>query len=213
LLTLFGTALGFAAILTPASGVAASTNNFGLFVSGIAAPILYASAGQINLQVPYEIESQSTVQMQLMSQETPLPDSKTMTLAVQTQQPSLFLSPAALTSQFPAYTFRGSMFLGVAALAVNADGTVNDCTNPAPAGSIVTVFANGMGQVTPVLSTGAIAAAPPLAIAPGITVNHGNGNVTNPPTLTLPGSIDAVAQVQVQWCLLCAALCCGSAWF
>jgi uncharacterized protein (TIGR03437 family) len=51
------------------------------------------------------------------------------------------------------------MQLGQAALALNlnADGTENDCTNPAAAGSMVTVFLNGFGTATPRLATGVIA--------------------------------------------------------
>jgi uncharacterized protein (TIGR03437 family) len=179
--------------------VAASTSNFGVFFNGIAAPILYSSANQINLQVPYEIAGQSTVEMQLMSRETPLADSETITLAVDAQQPSVFLTAAAVNSALPAYTVcGGSVVFGVAAAALNADGTVNDCTNPARPGSTVTVFVNGMGQVTPALTTGAIAMPPAVQLSPGVTAVDDDGPNLAVATLTVPSAVEGIAQVQLQ---------------
>jgi uncharacterized protein (TIGR03437 family) len=169
LLTIFGNDLANPQPFTPASGVAASTSNFGVFFNGIGAPILYSSANQINVQVPYEIAGNTTVQMLLMSNETPQENSETLTLAVEAQQPSIFLTSPAVAIPIPAQTpCGGTMPLGVAALAINADGTQNDCSNPARSGSTVTVFANGMGQVTPALATGAIASAPAVALSPAV---------------------------------------------
>jgi uncharacterized protein (TIGR03437 family) len=84
---------------------------------------------------------------------------------------------------------------GAAAVALNADGTLNDCGNPAMAGSVVTLFVNGLGPVTPALATGAIAAAPPVALSPGRLVVAGSVGST---TLSLPGAITGVAQWQLE---------------
>lgn len=141
LLTLFGTDLAPAAPFIPASGVAASSATFGVFFNGIPAPILYSSAQQINVQVPFEIAGQSTVQMQVVDQQTPLPVSETLTLGVAAREPAVYLTPAASGSLYPGYSVCGGMMVfGEAAVALNGDGTVNDCTNPAIAGSQVTVF-------------------------------------------------------------------------
>jgi uncharacterized protein (TIGR03437 family) len=49
---------------------------------------------------------------------------------------------------------------------INQDGTLNSPANPAPQGSIVTVYATGLNNTQPPLATGAIAqAAAPLALA------------------------------------------------
>ena len=55
LIAIFGMDLGPAIPYTPKGGVAQSTSTFGVFFNGIPAPILYSSAQQINVQVPYEI--------------------------------------------------------------------------------------------------------------------------------------------------------------
>jgi uncharacterized protein (TIGR03437 family) len=198
LVSLFGTDLAPAAPFTPPGGVAASSATFGVFFNGIPAPILYSSAQQVNVQVPYEIAGQTTVQMQVIDKQIPLPLSETRTLGVVERQPTVFLSPAALGSPFPGYTVCGGMVaLGEAAVALNADGTLNDCTNPAIAGSVVAVFLNGLGPVTPALATGAIAQAPPATLTPGVDAFDSNLATVLSATRSLPGSIASVAQVQL----------------
>ncbi len=196
-LALFGTDLAPAAPLVPPGGVAPSSATLGVVFNGIPAPILYASAGQINVQVPYEIAGQTSVQMQVMDTQPPLPLNETHTLAVVQRQPVIFLSAAALESPFPGYTeCGGTVALGPAALALNQDGTWNDCTNPAVGGSTVTVFVDGLGPVTPALATGAIAAAP-LKLTPGVDVADSTLAPLSATTRSLPGAITGVAQVQV----------------
>ena len=104
----------------------------------------------MNLQVPFEIAGQSTVQMQVVDRQTPLHLSETYTLGVVQRQPALYLAPATIASRFTSYTeCGGATVFGVAAAALNADGTINDCTNPAPAGSMVTLFVNGWVPLPP----------------------------------------------------------------
>jgi len=202
LISLYGADLAAAAPCTPAGGVAQSSNAFGVFFNGIAAPILYSSAQQINVQVPYEIAGASTVQMQVFSSQIANPVSETRTLGVVERQPAIFLSPDAVASPFPGWSACGgatvlTTALGQAALALNADGTVNDCSNPAIAGSVVTVFLGGFGPVTPALGTGVIAPGPAAALAPSLSPGPFTGT-TVIATTSLPGSITGVAQVQLR---------------
>jgi uncharacterized protein (TIGR03437 family) len=198
LISLFGADLAPAAPFTPPGGVTQSSNSFGVFFNGIPAPILYSSPQQINLQVPFEIDGASTVQMQVVSQKTVNPVSETRTLLVSQRQPAVFLSPAALLSPIPGWSVCGtSAAFGQAALALNADGTVNDCTNPAAAGTPVTVFLGGFGPVTPVLATGAITQAPPVALTPSLDPGPFTGT-TVISTQTVPSSITGIAQVQLR---------------
>lgn len=198
LVSLFGADLAPAAPYIPAGGVATSTSSFGVFFNGIAAPILYSSAQQINVQVPYEIAGAGTVQMQVINKQVTNPVSEKRTLAVVERQPAIFLSPAALLSPFPGSSVCGqSTAFGQAALALNEDGTVNDCTNPATAGSAITVFLGGFGPVTPALETGAIAKRPPVTLTPSLDPGPFTGT-TVIATKSLPGSITGVAQVQLQ---------------
>ena len=198
LLTIFGTDLAPETPFIPASGVAASTANFGVFFNGIPAPILYSGAQQINVQVPYEIAGQSSVEMQVVDNQVALPVSEAVTLGVVAQQPSVYLTPAALESLYSAVTVCGGVVaFGTAAVALNADGTLNDCSNPALEGSVVTLFIDGLGPVIPALATGAIAAAPAVALTPGVVGVDSNG-VIGSATLTVPGAITGVAEWQLQ---------------
>jgi uncharacterized protein (TIGR03437 family) len=198
LISLFGADLAPAAPYNPTGGVAQSSNTFGVFFNGIPAPILYSSAQQINVQVPYEIAGAGTVEMQILSQQIANPVSETRTLGVVARQPAIFLSQAAMTSPLPGWSTCGTtQAFGQAALALNADGTVNDCANPASAGSVVTVFLNGFGPATPALGTGVIAQGPAVALAPSLAPGPFTGT-TVIATKSLPGSITGVAQVQLQ---------------
>jgi len=197
LISLFGADLAPALPYIPTGGVAESSNAFGVFFNGIPAPILYSSAQQINLQVPYQIAGASTVAMQVLNQQIANPVSETHTLGVVERQPAIFLSPAAFESPFPGLsTCGGASVLGQAAVALNADGTVNDCSNPATVGSMVTVFLNGFGPATPALATGAIVTSPPIDLAPSLDPGSFTGT-TVIATTTVPGSITGVAQVQL----------------
>jgi uncharacterized protein (TIGR03437 family) len=200
LVTLFGADLAPAAANIPMGGVAQSSSTFGVFFNGIAAPVLYSSAQQINVQVPFEIAGTSSVQMQVVSSQITNPVSENHTLGVVDRQPAIFLSPAAFESLLPAWTPCGtSQSFGQAALALNADGSLNSCTNPASAGSVVTVFLNGFGVVTPSLATGAISQSPAVALTPSISIDPGPFTGTTVVDITTaPGSITGVARVQLQ---------------
>jgi uncharacterized protein (TIGR03437 family) len=202
LISLFGTDLAPATPYAPPGGVEASSSSLGVFFSGVPAPILYTSAQQINVQVPYEIAGQSGVQMQVTGTLTSLPVSESRTLAVAQRQPSVFLSTDASESPVTGFSVCGSLVqLFEAAVALNADGTLNDCTNPAAGGSIVTIFLNGLGPVTPAQTTGAISAAPAVALTPAVDPSAGEEpgiQVTTLTTTTVPGSISGVAQVRLQ---------------
>jgi uncharacterized protein (TIGR03437 family) len=49
---------------------------------------------------------------------------------------------------------------GVHAAAVNQDGTINSANNPAPAGSLVSVWATGLGPITPPQADGTLVGFP-----------------------------------------------------
>ena len=198
LVTLFGIDLAPATPNIPSGGVGASSPTFGVYFNGIAAPILYSSAQQINVQVPYEIALASTVQVQVLSQAIPNPVSENHTLAVVQRQPSIFLSTDALESPYPGLSVcGGATAYGQAALALNSDGTANSCTNPAAVGSEVTIFLNGFGPMTPSLQTGVIAPGPAVSLSPSLDPGPFTGTSVLA-TTTNPGSITGVAQVRLK---------------
>jgi uncharacterized protein (TIGR03437 family) len=95
-------------------------------IGGVAAPLLYVSDTQINAVAPSEIPAGSTVALQVSNGAASLPAFR---MLVDEVIPGVFLEPN-----------------GTAA-AINQDGTVNSASNPAPSGSIVSVWATGVGYV------------------------------------------------------------------
>ncbi len=186
LITLYGNNL-------PVPGLSVSFN-------GIAAPLLYASATQINLQVPFEIAGQSQVTMEVSSQLASPPVSESYILAVLDRQPSVFLSPEDFTGMvFDAASCNGQSVSGLRPLALNADGTLNSCANPAPSGSAVTIFMNGIGVTTPPQTTGTLSnSLTALNPGPALLISPSQASATVLSTSTIPGSIAGLAQVRIQ---------------
>jgi len=188
-LSIFGSRLTLSRGEVPPGGSASSFRGVTVTFNGVDAAILYTSGEQINIHVPYEIAGQDSVEMQVVS----LGALERKMFPVVQRQPSVFLSPDALLSDVPGYSYCGNAFSRAQhALAFNADGTLNTCLNAAPPGSTVTIFMNGLGPTQPPQSSGTIAAGPPVAIAPGA---DGSGILA---TTTFPGAISGVARVQVQ---------------
>jgi uncharacterized protein (TIGR03437 family) len=193
LLTLYGTNLAPASV----------NGDFGVVVSvtfnGILAPILYTSGIQINLQVPYEIAGLSEVTMQVSSTQVVPAISESYILGVAARQPSVFISSSGYSQPlFNVASCNGQNVSAVQPLALNADGTLNSCANPAPSGSVVTIFLNGLGVSSPQQTTGALSTSA-VAISPAAGLASGSGLATKfLSTMTLPGSIDAIAQAQIQ---------------
>ncbi len=159
--------------------------------NGIAAPLLFTSSEQINVQVPYEIAGQDSVEMEVANSDVGLMERETV--ALMPRQPSVFLAQDAELSAVPGFFYcDDGLSRNQHALALNADGTLNACTNGAMPGSKVTIFMNGMGQTQPAQETGAINPAPPVELTPGVT---GSGILS---TTTSPGSVSGVVQVQLR---------------
>jgi uncharacterized protein (TIGR03437 family) len=197
LLTLYGTNLAPQGVAPSADGFPTSFNGVAIAFNGIAAPILYTSATQINLQVPYEISGQTQVTMQVSSQTVSPAVSESYIFAVAARQPSVFVSAASFGAPiFDIATCNGQSIAGLQALALNADGSINSCANPAAAGSTVTIFLNGLGVTTPAQTTGAVSPSA-VAIGPSVAASSASGTTAALPTQTLPGAIADVAQVQV----------------
>jgi uncharacterized protein (TIGR03437 family) len=139
-------------------------------INGTPAPLLYASPGQVNIQVPYEI----------------VPG--TATLTVQTD---------AGTSAPVSFVVRpvgpGTMTLPPAshALAVNvADGSVNSPQSPAAPGQYLIVYVTGQGSVNPAIPTGAAAPDDPLSYpSAAVLVNIGGQPATVPFAGMAPGFV------------------------
>ena len=136
--TIFGSNLG------PADGVNFSPGDDGrvpteisgirVTVDDVPAPIMYVSDTQINLVTPNQLGS----------------------------TPNVCVSVAGVESCLSAQTTT-SLSPGVFAV-LNEDGTVNSGANPAPRGSVISVFGTGMGPYNTDVPAGSIASDPPALL-------------------------------------------------
>jgi uncharacterized protein (TIGR03437 family) len=128
-----GPAAGVSAITDTASQLAGSLADTQVFFDGVAAPIFYAQANQINAQAPYTLAGKTSVNVQVNYRNA----------AVN----STVLSVAAAAP-------------GVFPTAINQDGSYNSMGNPALSGSYLTIYATGEGLTDGANLTGWPAAAP-----------------------------------------------------
>jgi uncharacterized protein (TIGR03437 family) len=97
-----------------------------------AAPLTYVSATQINCVVPYEVRSATIIiEVSYLGQTST----------------DVFVVSHATSTAAAIFTETGTGTGQAAAL--NSDGTRNTTSNPAPAGSIVSVYMTGEGQTSP----------------------------------------------------------------
>jgi uncharacterized protein (TIGR03437 family) len=148
--SIYGTGLGPAAgvgMQIDANGVVSrSLGGTQVSIGGVLAPLIYASANQINVLVPYEtaatipIQGSGQVNMTITSAAG---TSQTLPLQVVPAQPNIFVI-------------------------LNADGSVNSASNPAAVGATVSILVSGAGALNPTLPDGTIAGSP--APAPRLKV-------------------------------------------
>lgn len=132
-----GPGLGAAATIPPtAAGLATALGGTTVTVNGIAAPVLYTNGSQTNIQIPYEIagNTAATVVLKTGAQTT-----AAFPLQVAPTAPGLFT-----------LDFSGQG----AAVALNADNTLNTAANAAARGTTVTLFATGEGVTNPASTNG-----------------------------------------------------------
>lgn len=179
---MLGPSTGVAGTVDPSTGkmvlqLAGTTVLF----NGVAAPLLYTSATQVNAIVPYETAgcTQATLQVQYQGVL-----SLSMTLACATAAPGIF-------------TFNASG-AGPAAGA-NQDGTFNAPSSPAAKGSYVTLYFTGGGQTNPVGVTGSITDASTLKwLTQNTTVTVGGIAATVAFDGAAPTFVDGVLQLNIQ---------------
>ena len=182
MVTIFGAGMG------PSQGVSfqvangeAPTSLAGtqVMVNGEAAPLLYASYGQVNLIVPYDLAPDTTATIQVVTNGVPL-------------------NPISNVQIVPAYI---TLFqVNGAAVALNHDYTVNSPTNPAQPGSMVMLFGTGGGQTSPPSIAGEVT---PPGSRPLVTIPQVVLTPTQPIFLNVeyagaaPGLLSGVTQINV----------------
>ncbi len=148
---------------------------------GVPAPILSVGPNQIRAVVPFEVAATDSGEMQVLSTSAAVAPFEVNVAPV---APAIYtIGPGSLQ-----------------ALMINQNGTLNSPQNPAPQGSIVTIYATGLNNTQPGLATGTIAtAAAPLAIAGQIYLCcSGSNAATVPYAGAAPGMVAGLAQVNFQ---------------
>jgi uncharacterized protein (TIGR03437 family) len=145
IVTLFGAGMG------PSQGVGfqlvngelpTSLGGTQVTVNGEPAPLLYASYGQVNLVLPYDLAAGTMAEIQVITNGTPLNQLSNLPI---------------VAAQITVFQVNG------AAVALNQDYTVNSPQNPAQPGSTVMLFGTGGGQTSPPSVAGEVT---PLGLRP-----------------------------------------------
>jgi uncharacterized protein (TIGR03437 family) len=165
--------------LNPAGGVDTSLGGVRVTWGGVAAPVLYASASQINVVAPYEIagQTQITLQVSYAGSGSAIP------VAVASVAPGVFTSNSAGTGQ---------------AIAANPDGSLNTPLTPADRGSFVTLYFTGGGQTNPPGVTGSVNGGALKRITQNVQATVGGVPAIVTFAGAAPGLVDGVMQLNVQ---------------
>ena len=150
LITLFGSGLGPATPVTarPVNGeMPTQLGDVEVLVNSVPAPLLYVSSSQINAIVPFAVPATAQVAVQFQGE-----SSNAVSIPVSSNSIGIFTADGSGSGQ---------------AAASNQDGTPNSPSNPAPRGSIVSIWLTGAGQTNPPLADGEITPASSLATLPG----------------------------------------------
>jgi uncharacterized protein (TIGR03437 family) len=112
--------------------------------------MIYVSPGQINLQVPWELQGQTSAQIKVTIEDT---QGAVYTL------PLTIASPAFFTYGVPSGGRIGQLLLA----ALDSANRLISSTHPAQRGQVVQLYANGLGPVDHQPATGDPASASPLS--------------------------------------------------
>jgi uncharacterized protein (TIGR03437 family) len=121
-----------------------------VLLGGKPLPLYFASSGQIDAIVPYDIAPNSTQQVIVLNGAA---SSQPQTVLVGATQPGVFTQnqsgtgPGAIMGQTPV---AGSV------------PALNTAANPASVGDYLSIYCTGLGTVTPTIAAGAAASYPPL---------------------------------------------------
>src|SRR5262249_25549144 len=103
-----------------------------VFVAGVAAPLLYASPAQINFQVPSGTPTSASLQEIQVVRASTGQVLASWLFRFDAVSPGLFTANSSGSGQLAA---------------INSDGTPNDGTHPAKAGTFITLYGTGQGLV------------------------------------------------------------------
>jgi uncharacterized protein (TIGR03437 family) len=150
---------------TPYLPVSLSTVSVSFDGGGFSLPghLHFVSPGQINVQIPWEFQGQSSVAMKVtIAGNTADLQSNVYTVPLANYAPAFFLNSGTVADALD-----------------NTTGALITATNPAIAGEILQLYANGLGPVTNPQSSGDPASASPLSeTTSAVTVTIGGKQAT-----------------------------------
>jgi uncharacterized protein (TIGR03437 family) len=173
LMSIFGTGLSpLTSDLNGFSGLTALTaaiDGVTVTVGGVKAPFYFASPGQLNVQVPFEVAAGP----QPVVVTTAAGASTAFTLTVATAAPSIFVLDAN----------------GTGAVVKNSDFSLITAANKAKAGDVIVIYSTGLGQTTPAAQTGVLVKPPSSGFnnTGTVTVTVGGQNAAVIYSLASPG--------------------------
>jgi uncharacterized protein (TIGR03437 family) len=188
-IVIYGNGIGPASLvtlqLTSAGKVSTNIGNTQVFFNGtVAAPIIYASATQTSVMVPYEIAGQATTNITVVYSGL---SSAALTYTVVPAVPGIYTQ-----------NLSGS---GPGAI-LNQDGvTVNGPKTPAPANSVIAVYMTGEGVTVPQAVTGGVAPSNGTGLESpvlGVTATVGGLPATVAYAGSAPGFVYGAMQVNLQ---------------
>ena len=172
--------------------VSSNLNGLQVLIDSLAAPILYASANQINAIVPWGVYVSAFGGLEGYP------------VSLEVRNPAL--GTALTTTVTPITSQPGIFQAGGAGLILNPDGTLNGQTNPAQQGSIVSLFVTGLGPLSEAPQDGSFATASASPTLP-IQVFLGSASTASHVALDpsaikyagdAPGAIEGLQQINVQ---------------
>lgn len=153
--------------LDSAGRVATQLGGTQVLFDGVAAPLVYVSATQVNAIVPYAVRGPATTRVQVIFQGRP---TNTISLPVVASAPGVF---------------------GI----TNADGGINMASNPSEPGGVLVLYGTGEGQTVPAGVDGAVATSVfPKPVLP-VTVQVGGQTAEILYAGAAPGFVSGVLQV------------------
>jgi uncharacterized protein (TIGR03437 family) len=142
MVTIFGVGMGPSDLvplqLNPDRKLATTLGGARVLFNGVAAPLLYVSDGQSSAIVPAAVAGASTVDVQVEYNGV---RSEAVTVPVLDARPGVFSLDGSGEGQ---------------AAILNEDGRVNSSANPAPRGSVITLYATGGAELAPGVEDGQI---------------------------------------------------------
>jgi uncharacterized protein (TIGR03437 family) len=187
ILTVHGYGVGASAVsglkLDASGKVTSSLNGLQVTFDGVAVPLLYTSADQTNLIVPYEVAGKtSTVVKVVYASATGTLQTAAWVLPVVGSVPGIFTVDSTGAGQ-PSI--------------LNQDSSVNSAANPAARGSVISIYATSEGQTSPAGVTGSITQSNRVTRLLPVTASIGGIGATVQYAGEAPGEVAGLMQVNV----------------